>query len=133
LTVHSTRSAVKHCPISKRKIFPDSRDWALSSQACARKIWDIRAHPIRYCIKTVLDGDWQLQVLLQFASESICVDWWFRLHRPPGDNYVLISIALLSTVLKPLIKKFSLWCSRVISLGGFLHRPLNLQLSKQFG
>ena len=45
LTVHSTRSPVKHCPISKRKIFPDSGDWALSSQACARKIWDIRAHP----------------------------------------------------------------------------------------
>ena len=36
---------VKHCPISKGKIFPDSGDWALSSQACARKIWDIRAHP----------------------------------------------------------------------------------------
>ena len=45
LTVHSTRSPVKHCPISKRKIFPDSGDWALSSQACAQKIWDIRAHP----------------------------------------------------------------------------------------
>jgi hypothetical protein len=46
LTVHSTRSPVKYCPISKRRIFPDSGDWALSSQACARKIWYIRAHPI---------------------------------------------------------------------------------------
>jgi hypothetical protein len=45
LTVHSTRSPDKHWSISKRKILPDSGNWALSSQACARKIWDIRAHP----------------------------------------------------------------------------------------
>jgi hypothetical protein len=42
LTVYSTRSPVKHCPISKRKISPDLGDWALSSQVCARKIWNIR-------------------------------------------------------------------------------------------
>jgi hypothetical protein len=45
LTVPSTRSPVKHCPISKRKIFPDSGDWALSPQGYARKICNIWAHP----------------------------------------------------------------------------------------
>ena len=66
LTVHSTRSPVKHCPISKRKIFPDSGDWALSSQACARKIWDIRAHPNwHHCFSLVV-----LIVLLSFNSAN---------------------------------------------------------------
>jgi hypothetical protein len=37
-TVHSTRSPVKHCPISKRKIFPDSEDGALSFLGRVQKI-----------------------------------------------------------------------------------------------
>jgi hypothetical protein len=67
LTVHSTKSPVKHCPISKRKIFPDSGDWALSSQACARKIWDIRAHPNLQCIYSLLT------VYLQYTYSIITV------------------------------------------------------------
>jgi hypothetical protein len=55
LTVHSTRSPVKHGPNSKRKIFPDSGDRDLPSQACARKIWDIRAHPR---VQLITGGAW---------------------------------------------------------------------------